>query len=380
MAWKMESVDNFLNVASSFVGSPAVLSVFAVVLLTMVASFVMRKFFVRLEVKVEKTPNYWDDALLKSVRKPAVYLIRVVGICWAAEIILSESDSLILAAIDPARYVAVIVLLGIFINRLILESEKNYIRNAIVDETTATAISKLLRISVLITIGLMILQTLGVSISGILAFGGIGGIVVGFAAKDLLANLFGGLMLYLDRPFVVGEWIRSPDKEIEGTVESIGWRLTKIRTFDQRPLYVPNSTFTSISVENPDRQHNRRIRETIGIRSQDAAKMDQIVIDVKDMLINDPDIESERRILMVNFNSFAPSSLDFFIYTFTKTTDWAEYHAVKHRVLLEMLNITEGHGAEIAFPTSTIQFESSEQDSGQSSRLSNEIDANIEQN
>ncbi|MDP6265005.1 MAG: hypothetical protein QGG98_07140, partial [Pseudomonadales bacterium] len=64
MAWKMESVDNFLNVASSFVGSPAVLSVFAVVLLTMVASFVMRKFFVRLEVKVEKTPNYWDDALL----------------------------------------------------------------------------------------------------------------------------------------------------------------------------------------------------------------------------------------------------------------------------------------------------------------------------
>ena len=103
------------------------------------------------------------------------------------------------------------------------------------------------------------MQALGYSISGVLAFGGIGGIAVGFAAKDLLANFFGGLMIYLDRPFSVGDWIRSPDKNIEGTVEEIGWRLTRIRTFDKRPLYVPNSTFTQISVENPSRMLNRRI-------------------------------------------------------------------------------------------------------------------------
>ena len=117
----------------------------------------------------------------------------------------------------------------------------------------------------------MILQSLGVSVSGLLAFGGIGGIAVGFAARDLLANFLGGLSIYLDRPFTVGDWIRSPDREIEGTVEEIGWRMTRIRTFDQRPLYVPNSIFASVALENPSRMNNRRIYETLGIRYEDAA-------------------------------------------------------------------------------------------------------------
>ena len=95
------------------------------------------------------------------------------------------------------------------------------------------AITKLLQMFVIITATLVVLQTLGVSVSGVLALGGIGGLAIGFAAKDLLANFFGGLMLYLDRPFAVGDWIRSPDREIEGDVEQIGWRLTRIRTFDK---------------------------------------------------------------------------------------------------------------------------------------------------
>ena len=92
------------------------------------------------------------------------------------------------------------------------------------------------------------------------------------------------MVIYLDRPFKVGEWVRSPDKEIEGTVEEIGWRMTRIRTFDQRPLYVPNATFVSISVENPSRMRNRRIKETIGIRYDDADKMREIITDVVAML------------------------------------------------------------------------------------------------
>ena len=87
-------------------------------------------------------------------------------------------------------------------------------------------------------------------------------------------------MIYLDRPFSVGDWIRSPDKEIEGTVEDIGWRLTRIRTFDKRPLYIPNSIFASISVENPSRMSNRRIYEKIGIRYDDVSKMNTIVTEV----------------------------------------------------------------------------------------------------
>ena len=226
------------------------------------------------------------------------------------------------------------------------------------DRTTLDAIAKLLRVSVIITASLVMLQTLGFSVSGVLAFGGIGGIAVGFAAKDLLANFFGGLMIYLDRPFAVGNWVRSPDREIEGTVEDIGWRLTRIRTFNQRPLYIPNSVFTTIAVENPSRMLNRQIYETFGIRYSDAAKMGDIVTDVTEMLNEHPEIATDK-VLIANFNQFAPSSLDFFIYCYTKTTAWVKYHAVKQDVLLKVFDIIDGHGAEIAFPTSTLHVSGS---------------------
>ena len=161
-------------------------------------------------------------------------------------------------------------------------------------------------------------------------------------------------MIYLDRPFSVGDWIRSPDQEIEGTVEDIGWRQTRIRTFDKRPLYIPNATFSHISVENPSRMLNRRIKETIGVRYDDAAVLPLILDDVEAMLKAHPDIDTSQT-LMVNFNSFGPSSLDFFIYTFTRTTNWIEYHAIKQRILLTILDIIIGHGADVAFPTTTIK-------------------------
>ena len=208
----------------------------------------------------------------------------------------------------------------------------------------------------LILVILTVMQLFDYSVSGLLAFGGIGGIAVGFAAKDLLANFFGGLMIYLDRPFSVGDWIRSPDKEIEGTVEDIGWRLTRIRTFDKRPLYIPNSIFASISVENPSRMSNRRIYEKIGIRYDDVSKMNTIVTEVKLMLQKHEQIDNEQT-LMVNFNKFSESSIDFFIYTFTKTTDWVYFHEIKQEILLKVAEIIENAGAEVAFPTSTIHLD-----------------------
>ena len=192
-----------------------------------------------------------------------------------------------------------------------------------------------------------------------IAFGGVGGIAVGFAARDLLANFFGGLMIYLDRPFKVGDWIRSPDKQIEGTVEDIGWRQTRIRTFDQRPLYVPNATFSTIAVENPSRMRNRRIHETIGIRYDDLEAMAVIVEEVRDMLLNHEAIDTSRT-LMVNFNAFNASSVDFFVYTFTRTTVWTEFHEIKQDVLLRIATIIAKHGAEIAYPTQTLHLSGTE--------------------
>lgn len=341
--------------------------IFIIVLATLIINLIWRYFHLKLYSKIVKTRTYWDDALLKALAAPVTWAIWITGITFAIE--SSESNYIIdIIQIELGknsepvmlRDVALIGLFGWFLTRLIREVEAHMIDSQPardpderVDQTTIQAISKLLRISVIITVTLVVLQTIGISISAVLAFGGIGGIAIGFAAKDLLANFFGGLMIYLDRPFAVGDWVRSPDRSIEGTVEYIGWRQTRIRTFDKRPLYVPNSIFNSITVENPSRMTNRRIFETIGIRYDDLHQMENIVEAVKVMLNEHSEIEHDQT-MIVNFNAFNASSVDFFVYAFTKTTDWIKFHEVKQDVLLKVAKIIEQHKAEIAFPTSTL--------------------------
>jgi MscS family membrane protein len=352
-------INEVLKTLSGYVGKdPWIMHVFVVVFLTLLVNYLLKRMLNKLHVKIEKTATLWDDAVFNALKKPLNMLIWIIGIAFAIDIIRQEAGAAIFDAIDPIRDSGIIATLAWFLAGLITQAKTNIIAQREAsdepyDRTIMDAIAKLLRMSIMITATLVVLQTLGFSVSGVVAFGGIGGIAVGFAAKDLLANFFGGLMIYLDRPFAVGDWIRSPDRNIEGTVEHIGWRLTRIRTFQLRPLFIPNSTFATIAVENPSRMPNRRIYETIGIRYDDASKMTEIVRDVEKMLREHPEINADRT-LMVSFNTFAPSSLDFFIYTFTKTKEWVYYHIVKQDVLLRILKIIESHGAQIAFPTSTV--------------------------
>lgn len=340
-----------------------IFQVFVVVFITMLANFVSNRLFQRLEAQLAKTRNIWDDILLHAARRPIALLIWVLGLSLAFELTDPEIGSVLVKLIEPLRRGLVIVMIAWFLIRFIRQAEGALVSDEKVknplDETTVGALGKLLRLSIIITAVLVVLQTFGYSISGVLAFGGIGGLAVGFAAKDLLANFFGGLMIYLDRPFKVGDWVRSPDKEIEGTVEDIGWRLTCIRTFDKRPLYVPNATFASISLENPSRMSNRRIYEKIGLRYEDSALINAVVDDVRDMLRNHPEIDTQQT-LIVNLNSFAPYSLEFFIYTFTKTTNWVRFHEIKQDVMGQIINIVHQHGADFAFPTQTLHLESGE--------------------
>lgn len=329
----------------------------SVLLLNLGAYYLLR----HVEKLVSRTSTVWDDALVKAARKPLTLILWVAGVAYALGVINGHRALPFFDIVMPLRDTLVIVALAWFLIRLIGNGSRALLARrdadgAPVDRTTVDAMSKLGRVSVLVVAGLLILQNLGYSISGVLAFGGIGGIAVGFAAKDMLANFFGGLTIYLDRPFTVGEWIRSPDKEIEGTVEYIGWRHTRVRAFNKNPIYVPNALFTTIVVENPTRMTNRRIKETIGIRYADLGRMGAIVADVKAMLEAHPEIDTEAT-LIVNFNQFGASSLDFFIYTFTRTVEWVRYHAVKQDVLLKVADIIEAHGAEIAFPTRTLHIE-----------------------
>ncbi len=332
--------------------------VFLIIFFALLLDFIQKIILSRLHKRTLLTENPWDEAILTALRKPLSALIWVLGISIAINFVAPKNAFLDFSR-DAVR-VSIILVIACFCVSLVRQLHANILiiqrkKGKPVDPTTADAIGKLARISIFITASLVILQTLGFSISGVLAFGGIGGIAVGFAAKDILSNFFGGLTIFLDRPFAVGDWIRSPDRNIEGMVEYIGWRLTRIRTFESRPLYVPNSTFTTIALENPSRMTHRRIYETIGVRYDDANKVMAIVQDVRQMLIDHPGIDPTQT-LIVNFNTFGPSSLDFMIYAFTKTKVWVEYHQVKENVLMKAYEIILSHGAEVAFPTSTIHI------------------------
>ena len=337
---------------------------FAAVMLTLIGRYLTMRALKVLGEQFEKTTNVWDDALFKAAQGPLSWFILILGLIWAVQISDGYLDMVLFspANLDIVRQLTFIVLTMVFLVRFITLAEARLLdglqaqaegAQGRLDPTTLHALAKLTRLSVVISAVLVALPTLGIEITALLAFGGVGGIAVGFAAQDLLSNFFGGLMIYLDRPFAIGDWIRSPDREIEGTVESIGWRLTVVRTFDKRPLYVPNSVFAKLALENPSRMTNRRIYETIGIRYKDASKMGQIVRDVHAMLQEHEEVDQDQT-LIVNFNGYGKSSLDFFVYTFTKTTNWVKFHEIKQDVMLHIIRIVHEHQADFAFPTTTV--------------------------
>ena len=329
-----------------------------VLVITFIVSRVRHFTLLRAEKRLAQTNLIWGRSTVEAIRKPAAVLIWVAGVSFAIEIVRIEFQTAIFEAVPALRSAAAIAAITWFGFKFVGIYEHSYVAkqtesDSTFDRTTVFITSKILRVVVIILGILVAMQTLGLSIAGILAFGGVGGIAIGFAARELIANYFGGLMLFMDRPFKVGETITSSDRDIEGTVQEIGWRQTIIVKFDTRTLYVPNSVFATIVVRNMTRQKNRRIFEYVGIRYDDADQLVAIVSDTKDMLSNHPEIDQESSI-MVNFDRFAASSLDIMIYCFTKTIVWAEYHEVKQYVLVKTMEIIESHGAEIAFPTSTI--------------------------
>ncbi|MBB1315528.1 MULTISPECIES: mechanosensitive ion channel family protein [Aliivibrio] len=347
---------NWWNALLNFQENDWVQNVLVITLFSAFLWVVWRIVVNRLQHITKKTALPWDDAVITALSSPVSLIIWVWPATASFKIMLSGHLKLVPDWIPTLQ---VFILVWGFIwtaLRLTTLIEKQVLTNQKHDITTVLALGKVVRL-IFISLGLLsLMQGIGLSLSGLLTFGGVGGLVVGLAAKDLLSNFFGGMMIYFDRPFKVGDWIRSPDRSIEGTVETIGWRMTVIRTFDKRPLYVPNSVFSSIVVENPSRMLNRRIKEDIGIRYDDISNIEQIVIEVKAMLVNHEGIDSNQT-LIVNFNGFGPSSLDLLVYTFTKTVNWIEYHHVKQDVLIKIGDIIAQHGAEIAFPTQTLKIE-----------------------
>lgn len=333
------------------------LAIFAV---SLILRLLLKTILKKLHTKAQSTHSIWDEALTGAAIAPANLIIWFT--CVTVIIHLLQAQNVIGSRVWASHLISTLYIINVvwfflrFISRLEnLSLAESSPARKVKDATTVIAIAKLARIIVGFIALITLVQTLGYSMSGLLAFGGIGGLAVSFAAKDLLANLFGGLMIYMDSPFKVGEWIRTPGKPIEGTVEYIGWRQTRIRTFDRRPLYVPNSTFVNMAVENPSRMQNRRIKTSIGLRYQDSDKLGTLLEELRTLLNNHPDLDTTRT-TFIYFNNFGPSSLDCQLYCFTKTTVWVNWLAIQEKVFLDIIKVIHKHDADIAFPTTTVDW------------------------
>ena len=343
----------WLNDSMEFLTQGWVLQLFLIVFGMGLASILLRRLIDVLERQAAKTMTPLDEALVRALRRPLRLLIWIIGLSMIVALLLGQSRYA--EWIPKAQQLSALWLLGWFLISLarsyseVLKSRQS----ADLDEDLYLIVTKVLQIAVIATIGLVTLQTFGISITGLLTFGGVGGLVVGFAAKDLLGNLFGGLMLHMDRPFRVGDWIRSPDRNLEGTVVTVGWRQTCLRTHSRNFLYVPNGIFMNIVIENPARMTHRMIRTVIGLRYEDLDRMKGVVEEVEQMLKTSPKVDQQQPVL-VRFDAFNDSSVDFFLQCYTRTVDRANYTKIKQELLLAVADIIKRNGADIAYPTRTI--------------------------
>ena len=324
-------------------------------LLAVIAHVGLRVILKQIKKHTGSTKTQIDDYLINALSAPLKLLIWYGWLYFSLQEL--KAEILTLGKVVEYIDIAPIFILTWGVLRLISSIESFMLeKEGNVDKDSVRLFTRLIKMLFVFAIVLGVAQYFGYSVSSILTLGGVGGIVVGFAAKDMLANIFGGLMIQMDKPFSTGDWIRTTDKSIEGVVEKIGWRMTRIRTFNKNPVYVPNGIFATIPIETPSRMTNREISAVIGIRYDDIAQMQSIIEKVEKMLADHEHIAHDEP-CRVYFDLFNASSLDFVIWAFSTVTEGAEFKKIKGKLMLDVADIIAEHGAEIAYPTQTLHIQ-----------------------
>ena len=317
-------------------------------------------FSARLIPLLEKTPFGWDNMLAEAVSKPLGYLILLGGLAaalWALALPQEPTDvrGLAFAAVKVALAAIVLWFLfrlvdmvAMYLARLAGRTESK------LDDQLIPLIRKALKVTVGIILAVWVVQLLGYSVSSLLAGLGIGGLAVALALQDTLANFFGSVFIFLDRPFGVGDMVKIGD--VEGTVEEIGFRSTRIRTWPQTLVCIPNKAVAAATVDNWSRMPKRRVLQAIGLTYETTAdQMEKAVAAIRGILEKDQGVDPE--FIVVRFTDFGASSLDIQVYYFTRDIAYADHMTTRERVNLAMVRAIKDLGLSIAFPTRTVYFE-----------------------
>jgi MscS family membrane protein len=313
---------------------------------------------VRLVKRFVKENAYWRGQLIKGVESPLGLL--VVSIWWAISLRVIQIDGVLFHGLN----IIIQVTFGysvIWIAYNLVSLAGNYFRrkaarsNSTLDSQLVPFAEKTLKVAVVAFGVLLVLQNLGINVMSLLAGLGLGGLAFALAAKDTAANLFGSIMILLDRPFKVGDWINVDGAD--GTVEEIGFRSTRIRTFYNSVISVPNSLIATTKVDNYGLRNYRRVREIVGITyDTPAEKVEAFVEGIKEIILAHPATVKDN--FHVCFTTYNSSSLDVLVYFFLRVPGWAQELVEKQNILLSILRLAHALKIDFAFPTQTVHIES----------------------
>tara|TARA_B100001123_G_scaffold430773_1_gene551288 strand:+ start:311 stop:1582 length:1272 start_codon:yes stop_codon:yes gene_type:complete len=308
---------------------------------------------------VEKTDAEWDDQLFEAIIKPVNAFVMIGAIHIASFLLVFNLNNFPTELIGKS-YSVFLGLSIIWLVYRLVDVAAHYI-----DELVAKAdeglrgqftplIRRALRILVVIVGSLTILATIGINITGLFACMGIVGLAISMGSQDSVANLVGTVNILIDRPYKVGDWI-TVGSNIDGDVEEIGFRSTKIRMFDKTLMSVPNAKLAGETIKNWSRMPKRRIKMTLGLSyDTSATQMKEALIEIEKILEEDEGVDQDYK--LVQFTDYGASSLDIFLYYFSKSTVWKEYLDTRERVNLKIMEKIEDMGLEFAFPTQTLHL------------------------
>jgi MscS family membrane protein len=307
---------------------------------------------------VAKSKTKLDDKFLDVIEKP-LRIVVIIGGYYLAAMILTSNDTIEMFFTRIMRS-AIIFLVAVVVFRAITVYSDTFTTkasriNSGLGEAITKLVLKILKFVVAIVTIISISNVWGFNAYAVLASFSIVGAGVALSSQDTIKHFWGSMVIFGDQPFKIGDWITVGS--VDGVVEEIGIRSTKVRTFEKTIYTVPNGTLANANILNWSQRPKRRIKMTIGLTYDTSRdQMRAILSDIRTYLKNNKDIHQEQ--ILVYFSEFNDSSLDIMVYCFTKDTAWDKWLEVREEVYLEFMNIVEKNGSSFAFPSQSLYVES----------------------
>ncbi|BBB33363.1 MscS family membrane protein [Thermotomaculum hydrothermale] len=321
---------------------------------------VVGRFFSLLGKIAGKTKTKSDDFLTENIPPVINSFILVIAIYIIASLFKTDISHPLFKKIVDNVFLFLIVFVVIRLSFVLIDafvillSEWTAKTKSSLDDQIAVVARKSLKVVSVILGILFLIQNMGYSVSGLIASLGLGGLTVALAAKDAVSNFFGSIVILVDSPFKIGDWVKMGS--VEGVVEEIGFRSTKIRTFEKSLITVPNFKIANESIENFSNRDRRRIKFTIGVEySTPPEKVETVISGIKALIEAHSEIAHD--FYLVNFTTFADSWLEIFVYCFTTTTNWKRYLEIKEEFNLSIMKLLQKEGVNFAFPSQSIYIE-----------------------